>query len=91
MNIQLTWFGQLRDVAGVAEESVVVAEGTSVADALTAVGRERGGPLQDLLVRDGTLSPTLLVSLDDVQVVDVAGTEVTDGSRLVVMTPISGG
>lgn len=91
MNIQIVWFGQLRDVSGVAEETVTADDGATVESVLLAAAKVHGEGLEQLLVRDGGLSPTILVSLGDVQVTDPAGTVLADGADLVVMAPISGG
>ena len=91
MNIQLTWFGQLRDVVGVPEEAATASDGASVADVLIGAAERHGEALQRILLRDGALSPTILVSLDDAQVMDAVGTVLEDGARLVIMAPISGG
>ena len=91
MNVHLTWFGQLRDVAGVAEETVEVDAGTTVASVLSSVATARGDGLRRLLMSGESVASTILVSLDDVQVTDASATEVTDGAHLAVMAPMSGG
>jgi len=91
MNIHLIWFGQLRDVVGVAEETVSVPDDATVASVLVAAADGRDEAVARILLRDGGLSPTILVSLGDIQVTDPATTPLTDGAQLVVMAPISGG
>ncbi len=91
MNVHLIWFGQLRDAAGVAEESVAAVPGATVASVLVDTAAAHGERLRGLLLADGAVAPTILVSMNDVQVTDASATEVTDGASLVVMTPISGG
>ena len=91
MNVHLSWFGQLRDVAGVAEETLEVDAGTTVTSLLSSVASARGEGLRRLLMSGESVAPTILVSLDDVQVTDPSAEGVTDGARLVVMAPMSGG
>lgn len=91
MNVHLTWFGQLRDAAGVVEETVAAEQGATVLAVLASAASARGGQLRELLMDGEAVASTILVSLDDVQVVDASTTSVKDGARLVVMAPMSGG
>ena len=91
MNVPLTSFGQLRDLAGVAEETLEVDAGTTVASVLSSVASARGEGLRRLLMSGESVAPTILVALDEVQVTDAAATQITDGALLVVMAPMSGG
>ena len=91
MNVHLIWFGQLRDVAGVGGETVEVDAGATVASVLSVVAEDRGEGLRRLLMDGESVAPTILVSLDDVQVTDPSTTVLEDGGQLVVMAPMSGG
>ena len=91
MNVHLIWFGQLRDAAGAAQETVTAEPGATVAGVLSAAASSREGSLSDLLFLGDAVAPTILVSMNDVQVTDPAATELQDGATLVVMAPMSGG
>jgi len=91
MNITVAWFGQLRDAADVAEQEVSIDPGATVASVLLDLAEAHGEPLASMLRRGEGIASTLLVSLDDVQVMDPQATTASPGSRLVVMAPISGG
>lgn len=94
MKIHFSYTGQLAASAGVAEETVELADGATVLSALRDRMARHGGKFAELLSDDsGQPRSTLLVALNDEQVAGetYASTVLTDGNNLMLMTPIAGG
>jgi molybdopterin converting factor small subunit len=93
MQITIQYESQVRRAAGVSSETIEVPDGCcSVRDCIRTVAAAHEEELKLILVNtDGEVQPTLLVFLNDVQVVRGTESVISDGDTLTLMTPISGG
>lgn len=92
MNITLEYLAQLRTAAGKRSETVTGKEGTTLG-AVLAEAATRLGPAFTALVFDGhgNLHPSLLVMLNEEQVVPDRTRTLRDSDRVTLLTPMSGG
>jgi len=92
MQITVQYESQARRAAGVNSESVDVPDSCSVSDCIGKVAQNHGEPLSSILVNStGDVQTTLLVFLNDSQIVRSDKTTLSDGDTVTLMTPISGG
>jgi len=92
MTITLKYLAQLRHVAGVGSEPVELAKPCSVKELIQRVAQRRGEPLRRWLINEaGTLQPTILLFLGDVQVTGQEDVELNDGDVITLLSPIAGG
>lgn len=92
MQITVQYEAQARRAAGIASETVEVAEGCSVSDCIRQVADAAGEPLQAILIdAAGAVQPSLLTFLNDVQITQSDESLLAAGDILTLMTPISGG
>lgn len=92
MKITVYYLAQLKQAAGRAAE-VVEADGPcSVLDLVRRLAERHGDGLRRLLfAADGTVQPTNLFFLGDVQVRQPADIQLKDGDSVTVLSPIAGG
>lgn len=92
MQITIQYESQARRAAGIGSETIDVAESSSVGDCIRAVANAHGEKLKPILVdSDGEIQATLLVFLNDNQIIRDADRPLAAGDVLTLMTPISGG
>ena len=90
MRVTIEYFGPAREATGTAREEIDCTPPCSAQDLVTRIAHDRGGRLAGLLLRDGRLSPALLLAVNDRQ---VAGEPVPlqDGDVVSIIPPVSGG
>jgi molybdopterin converting factor small subunit len=93
MQITIQYESQARRAAGVSSETIEVPDGCrSICDCIRTVAAAHGEELKPILVNaDGEVQPTLLVFLNDSQIVRGTESMLSDGDTLTLMTPLSGG
>lgn len=94
MQILFQFEAQLRQIAGTGERSLEITDGTSLADALDlAVPNEEQALRERILNTDGELQPSVMLFVNDAPVTSAAASELslTDGDRVLLLPPISGG
>ena len=93
MQITIQYESQVRRAAGVTSETIEVPDGCcSIRDCIRTVAAAHEPELKPMLVNsDGEVQPTLLVFLNDIQIVRSSESMLSDGDTLTLMTPISGG
>jgi len=92
MTITVEYFGQLRHVADREQETIEVADGTAVGDALQGVA-DRYGDAFRLIVftEDGSFRPSVIVLVNDQPVSKAEPTPLRDGDRVNLLAAIAGG
>jgi molybdopterin converting factor small subunit len=93
MQVTIQYESQVRRAAGIRSETIEVPDDSrSMSDCIRTVAAAHGGELKSILVNaDGEVQPTLLVFLNDSQIVRGTESMLSDGDILTLMTPISGG
>ena len=94
MNINLQLEAQLREAAGVQQETVEVAEGSNVVDAVSALAKQYADAIGNrLLAESGELQKGLLIFVNDQPISSATATRQTlnDGDTVLLCPPISGG
>ena len=90
MRVTVEYFGPARDAAGTASEEVDCDPQCSARELVMRIARARGGRLASLLLRDGQLSPAVLLVINDQQI-DNKSAAVRDGDTVLIIPPVSGG
>ena len=93
MQITIQYESQVRRAAGISSETIEVPDDyCSVRACISTVAAAHEKKLKPILVNtDGEVQPTLLVFLNDIQIVRGSESMLSDGDTLTLMTPISGG
>ena len=92
MLIKIQYEAQAKWVAGVSSETIEVSDRCRVSDCIRQVAESHGDDLKQVLLDGaGDIQSTLLLFLDDQQIVRDDEFELADGNTLTIMTPISGG
>ncbi len=93
MQITVQYTGQLANLAGAAQETLQVEEGTRLKPVVDRLAERHGPAYADLVLdSDGALRPSLLVVLDGEQAEGDKAQLTLDGVQtLMLMTPIAGG
>ena len=92
MNVTLHYETQLKRAVGIASETIEVPEGAGVSEVVRAAAATHGESVADMLLDDqGNVRPSVLIFVGDEQIDAGDGPELTDGSTLTLMSPISGG
>ena len=91
--VTLHYTGQLASLIGASEESVALDESFTLLQLVRALSEKHGPSCRELLLsREGGISPTLLVILDDEQAEgDLESLTFAGVESIMLMTPISGG
>lgn len=91
MNVEVKFFAQIREAAGETVVELEFDDGATVGDVLEVVREEF--PQLELLDDDGDVRGNLNVMRNDrnVAYLDGIDTELEDGDRLNVFSPVSGG
>jgi molybdopterin converting factor small subunit len=89
MRVSIEYTAQLKAAAGVGSESVELDENVTAEAAILVVARRRGEAFSSLVLHNGAVKPHILVCVDDEQVSPAQ--PLSHGSRLLLLSPISGG
>ncbi len=92
MNIHIDYHGQSRSCAGCETETVEIDDDADLRLILATLAERHGDAMRSLLFdAHGDVSQTMLVFLGDEQVDWRQPTAPTDGARVTLLSPISGG
>ena len=94
MNINVQLEAQLREAAGVQQETVQIADGSSVVDAVSALARQHADAIGNrLLAESDELQKGLLIFVNDQPIAAAAAATrlLSDGDTVLLCPPISGG
>lgn len=91
MIVMVEYFGPARDAAGRARESVEFVPPCPAVELVERIARERGGRLASLLLIDGRLSHSVLLSVGDRQIGRDEDVLLRDGDEVLIIPPVSGG
>jgi MoaD family protein len=89
MNIEVMYFGQLRELTEVPDEIVSAKEGSSLADLVRQVAGLHGDAFQEKL--DGIRGLRILINGREYTQLDGMGTVLKDKDAVVFLPPITGG
>ena len=89
MQIEVSFFGKLRELAGMYKETVDTSEGTSLAILLGQLAEKHGGDFARALA--ATKGLRILVNGREYQVLDGMTTPLKDKDSVVLLPPIEGG
>lgn len=92
MKITVCYTGQLAAATGVSEEELDVVDGVTLGALLRQVATAHGDDVARHLFREGDEIQTgVLIVVDDRQVDRSAPLELSEGARVLLLTPIAGG
>ena len=89
MNITVEYMAQLRAAAETPTDNIEVAAPATVETAINAIVRKHSDRFSSMLLNDGRLKPHILVWVDDEPVYPAHA--LSPGSRILLLSPISGG
>lgn len=92
MQITVEYSAQLKRAAGTGAEPIDLADGATLNDLVAAVVAKHDDALKTILVGDGgSIHPSILVFVNDQQVRNDDDCNLTDGTTVAFLSPISGG
>lgn len=92
MTITVHYSAQIKQAAGIAEESVDIESGCSAQDLISRVAERHGEPLRGFLVDEsGAFRTNNLLVVGDEQVDWATPRALHDGDVVTILPPISGG
>lgn len=97
INVQVLYFGLIRNVVAVAEEEIALPAGGTVRQLFAVLTRKYGNSLRDaLFTADGTLLPNAIILLDGNNILNANGLDTPIAPKstahiLLTMTAIGGG
>ena len=92
MIVFVEYFAQARDVAGCPREAVELAGTATLIDLVKVLATRHGPRMAALLLGpDGGVSRQVILTVGDVHVLSGQGVVLSDGDRVTVVPPISGG
>ena len=92
MQITVQYEAQIRRAAGIRSEIVDVPDGSDVGACVRSVAEAHDDPLRNLLLTsEENVQPSVLLFVNDSQVLSDDESPLSDGDTLTFMTPISGG
>jgi len=92
MKVTIEYSAQMKKTIGHAQEELDVGTGKTVCDIVREIAEREGDPLKSFLLDDGDdLGHSILLFLNDEQVVWQESPALTDGDVLTIATPIAGG
>lgn len=89
MQVTIGFTTQLKAALGKSQQSVNLPDGATVQDAIRELAHMHNDEFSQLVLADGELMPSILLSLNDQQV-DATAT-LSDGDSLTLLSAISGG
>ena len=92
MQITVEYSAQLKRAAGTGAETIELADGATLNDLVAAVVAKHDDALQAILVGEGGgVHPSILVFVNDQQIRNDDNCDLTDGTTVAFLSPISGG
>ena len=92
MNVDLTYYAQIRMAAGGAEERVETAAGTTVRSLLASLAARHGDAFRRLVLDDsGVPRPGLIVLVNDRPLATGTDPVLADADRVSLFSPVAGG
>ena len=92
MNVTLHYETQLKRAVGTATETIDVPDGSSVGEVVRTAAQQHGDRVAAMLLdNEGQVRPSVLIFVGDEQIGPGDARELSDGSTLTLMSPISGG
>ena len=92
MKVTVSFFGQIKAAVGMPECDVELAAETHVRPLIRQIAADSGeAACRILLDGEGSPQPSLLVILNDTQLLPGEDAALQDGDRVTLMPPISGG
>ena len=89
MNVTVAFTTQLKAAIGMSEQAITLPESATVGDALKHLATQHPQPFNDMVLSDGELLPSILISVNDQQVDEKAA--LAEGDVLTLLSAISGG
>ncbi|NET37435.1 MAG: MoaD/ThiS family protein [Cyanothece sp. SIO1E1] len=92
MEVTVNYLSQLKQVASIASEKVVLAAPYLVQDLVTQLAQKHGEPLSSFLLNaEGTLNNSILVIIGDTQVHWETPVRLKEGDVVSFISPLAGG
>lgn len=92
MKVEISYYGQARQAAGVGSENVDLEGSPSLVDALRKIADSHGDLLRKILfASQDTLSSSLLITVNDDVITGSAIPALNDNDRISIVPPIAGG
>ena len=92
MKVTVNYLAQLKQVAGIPSENIVVDEAYSVRDLVQQVAKKHGEPLRSFLLdTEGSLRNSILVIVGDEQVHWETPMQLNEGDEISFLSPLAGG
>jgi molybdopterin synthase sulfur carrier subunit len=92
VKVTVSFFGQIKAAVGTAECDVEIAAETHVRPLIEQIAADSGAAAGRILLdAEGAPHPSLLVVLNDTQLLPGEDAALQDGDRVTLMPPISGG
>ena len=92
MNIKVEFSAQMKNAIGRATEEFTLYSGATVQALVRQIASREAEPLQNFLLGDnGALGGSILLFLNDEQILWPTPVELKDGDTLTIATPIAGG
>ena len=92
MNVEISYYAQIRLAAGGASERATVAAGTTVVALLTTLAARHGDTFRRLVLDDANRPrPGIIVLVNDRPVASGADPALAEGDRVSLFSPVAGG
>lgn len=91
MRVTVEYFGPAREAAGVSRAPADCDAPNTAVELIVRLATARGGRLARLLLRDGKLSPAIMLAVNDEQISASEPSLLQDGDVISVIPPVSGG
>jgi molybdopterin converting factor small subunit len=92
MDVRVDYIAQVKHAAGVATELVSLAGVVPLGDLLDRLAQNHGPQFRSLVFgEDGCVNPSILVTVNDEQVLPNCGIELKIGDNVAILSPMSGG
>jgi len=92
MDVRVDYIAQVKNAAGVAHEFFPVDDSVRIMDLLRGLAGRHGAEFQSLVFDDtGNVRPSILVAVNDEQVMPDAAVPLHLGDSVAILSPMSGG
>ena len=89
MNIEVLFFGQLREIAGVSRTSVVINDNSRLADLVVFLSGQHGDAFREKV--EGIEGLRILINGREYYILGRMAAPLSDGNTVVFLPPIAGG